>query len=232
VGGHSSEDNVEWPCDILIDHWIDVDSEYPTPEFLQANGYANALDARPSILSHPCHRIDISYEDEVATTQSGYSISRTWQVIESYSGISGEYIQKIEISSVPLIVCDTLPWNAPTGECESGHTLLDAVEWPADDTVFTTIVYPESLELNDDIHPYNVRPVLWNDTVPSQVAYSDLIEILNNNEALVSRTWTISDVLSGNQWSYVQQLYVFADLTKANACAHRGNGDPIPDVIM
>jgi hypothetical protein len=74
--------------------------------------------------------------------------------------------------------------------------------------------------------------VLWNDTVPSQVAYSDLIEILNNNEALVSRTWTISDVLSGNQWSYVQQLYVFADLTKANACAHRGNGDPIPDVIM
>lgn len=231
-GGHADNDNVEWPCDIHIPTYFDISENSPTPAYLISQGYASAADASPQVLAEDCHITAHSYWDQVFNQSTGYLIVRTWTVIEWTSNVTAQYSQIITINSQLFNVCDTLPWNTPAADCASGHTFDDDVEWPANDTIFDFFVHPVQLESNPDVHPNNVRPEVTNNEVPFQLNYEDDVEFIADDTAIVHRTWTLSEGVTNQSYNYLQDLYVFTDLTQATGCAFREDGEPIEDVFI
>lgn len=230
--GHTLDDHVEWPCDINIAGDCSLNDLSFTPEYLAANELAPAEDIQPWIIDSACYLTSTAYTDQIFIETGFIDIQRTWAVIHWSTGEIWEYDQHIYVDMEPFAICDTQPWNAPLGDCASGHSNTDGVEWPADITVESIFIYPEDLALNPEVDPMDVEPSIYTECTEVGATYADLVFVVNDSTLSVERTWTIFDFLTELSWTYVQTITVHADANASMVCVTREAGDPIVGVEL
>ncbi|MEL6988626.1 MAG: hypothetical protein AAGK97_12450, partial [Bacteroidota bacterium] len=228
--GHTLNDGVEWPCDLDVDFC----SQNFSPTELIANGI-NETDVYPQIFGDSCALVAFSWQDLVTQLPNGARIERTWILIDWYQFDPGtnvgiwEYTQTITALTDSLYVCDTLPWNTPVGDCASGHTLDDDVEWPSDFSVSTCNVSLDALRANPDVHPNDVEPQFDRNCDLFAVNYSD--QVINGaTETKVLRTWFILNWQSGDAYQYVQIITITDQDCSVEVCAYDRDGNGINNV--
>ncbi len=234
ASGHTDQDNVEWPCDIDITMTCDyynLNYVFP-PEFLISEGLAAPEDANPEIIDASCYLTSTSYFDQIFFSFDEKWIIRNWSIIYWNTGQIWSYTQRINLIAKNLDICDTLPWNTPIGDCASGHTDTDDVEWPADITVSTLCIHPDDLAMNPDVLTQDVQPALFTECSAIQMAFHDLVSLLNDSTVLIERTWEIHDFNTSATWTYVQLITAHADPNVSTVCTMRENGEPIPAVEL
>ena len=234
ASGHTDQDNVEWPCDLDINmtcNYYNLNYVFP-PEFLIAEGLAAPEDANPDIIDASCYLTSTAYSDQVFFSFDEKWIIRTWSIIYWNTGQIWSYPQRINLVWNGLDICDTLPWNTPLGDCASGHTDTDDVEWPADITVNTICIHPDDLVMNPDVVLQDARPIVISECDAVQMAFYDLTSVLNDSTVLIERTWEIHDFNTSDTWTYVQLITAHADPNVSIVCTMRENGDPIPAVEL
>ena len=230
ASGHTDQDNVEWPCDIDMNMTCDyynLNYVFP-PSFLIEEGIATPEDASPVIIDSACYLTSTSYYDQVFFSFTEKWIIRTWSIIYWNTGEIWNYTQRINLVAHGLDICDTLPWNTPIGDCASGHTDTDDVEWPADITVSSLCIHPDDLAMNPDVAAENVRPNVFSNCNAVQMTYLDVATVINDSTVLVERTWQIHDFNTSVTWTYVQTITAHADPNVSVVCTMRENGEGIP----
>ncbi|HZV69003.1 MAG TPA: T9SS type A sorting domain-containing protein [Saprospiraceae bacterium] len=228
--GHTHDDNVEWPCDILFTSSCEYPGLNLTPEFLVSEGLITQEDATPEIIDSACYLTGSSYYDIVYYSPDEIRVERIWSIILWNTGEVWTYSQNIYISLGALAICDVLPWNTPFGDCASGHTDADNVEWPADITVHSLYISPVDIKFNEELNDEDAEPRIISDCGLVQKTFSDVVTQVNDSTLLIERTWTIFDFQ--NEWTFIQHITAIADLTIRQVCVTRENGEPIPGVEL
>lgn len=239
ASGHTDEDPVELPCDIFITDWCALYEIDPQPEFIEWYGYPESENAWPSsgagFITNEGNvgNIFVAYWDLEIALPTGQQIKRTWTLLNWCTEQTIEYVQNIFISYDLTDICDTLPWNSPVGDCQSGHTLSDDVEWPADITIHSLFSHPDDLALNAEVQFENIRPrVNHDDCVVNEIAYHDLVTEINDTTLRVERTWEVIDVYSQEHWQYVQIITIIHESLGSTVCVTTEDGKPIPGVEL
>lgn len=232
ASGHNLADNVEWPCDLTIPSNCELPDISYTPEYLVEAGLATEQDASPAVFNEACYQTSSAYYDIITYHPGAVIIERNWAIILWSTGDVWEYVQYLTVAGELATICDTLPWNAPAGDCASGHTLTDDVEWPADITISSVCYYPEDLAMNEDVNPNDVQPALLTDCTPLYATYSDVITVIDANTLHIDRSWTVLAAVTGQTWTYVQEITVITNTNASTVCVMRENGEPIPGVEL
>lgn len=114
------------------------------------------------------------------------------------------------------IICDTKAWNTPFGDCQSGHTNADMVEWPSANLEIQQGqgFLPEDLQINPTVHANDVLPRLINNAtcnISLASSYADIIQNINGFQ-IVSRTWKVTmfnlDDFSIQNKEYLQTIRI------------------------
>ncbi|HRD05924.1 MAG TPA: T9SS type A sorting domain-containing protein [Saprospiraceae bacterium] len=236
TGGHSADDNIEWPCDIEADY-LPVLAEKPSPDVLKTVLGLALSNVEPILTINECSRMQTTYTDQVFDLQNKFVIKRTWTALNWLSGKVVNYIQNITLNKVnndQCFICDSLPWNAPISDCERGHTLEDAVEWPAHIIVHSPLIAPIDLENNPEVHPKNVKPEIAPNCNNYTLSYSDLFITVNDSIILVERTWQAFDFATTESYSYLQKITIIAEFNTTNrtVCIRNLNGHPVDNVQL
>ena len=132
------------------------------------------------------------------------------------------------------MICDTLPNTAPVGDCDSGHTLDDDVEWPANIMIADHRITPDELEMFSGIPSKDSRPVFYNADAQLYTAeYIDILVSLNTTTLVLDRQWTVGRTDDpGLSWQYTQSVTVditmFSNLVTVNTISNR----PMPNVQL
>jgi hypothetical protein len=236
ASGYTNEDNIDWPCGFDI-YVCDVVSAYQlSPEELETLHSVPSENVRPQIIDFDCSVLFIAYSDQVfslgSPTSQNKKILRTWSVLNWLDGNLYEYTQIFNVYTNGLEICDTLPWNTPFGDCASGHTNTDAIEWPADITVNNALISLNGLRTNPDVHPNDVEPTLVEDcTSAYEVTYYDVVTTIDDDTKLIQRTWNVHNWVSSVTRTFVQNITVNYDNVN-QVCAFTYYGEPINNVNM
>lgn len=204
---------------------------YLSPENLvSVLGYAeNEANATWPVI---CNNMFSTYTDVIIDLGGGsYKIIRTWTVLDWYTAEIIEGVQIIENILSPTLICDFLPNSAPLGDCDSGHTADDDVEWPDDLVTVDFRIKPSELVTFSMIDPADTQPVMVNNPDNYSLDYIDILAELQQNKIIINRVWTVE---SGGQvvGTYSQQIDVnianFSSLVSVQTMFNR----PIPEVDL
>ncbi len=238
ASGHTEDDIVELPCDVFITDWCASSGFYPDPEFIEWYGHTSAENAWPTSAAgyitpaEPFGNTFVGYWDQVIALPTGQQIVRDWTILNWCTQQTIDHIQNIFVSYDLTDICDTLAWDAPAGDCQSGHTLTDDVEWPADITIHSLFSHPDDLALNPEVRFENVQPRLNKECIVNDVSYSDFLTEINDTTLRVERTWEVIDWTSGEQWQYVQIITVIHEALGSTVCVTTADGEPISGVEL
>ena len=229
--------DVTFPADIdiaLTELTDDNLYEFLTPQNLQSVlGFSENQTVPTWPNSFACENMFFTYDDTVIVLGNGsYKIIRTWTVLDWLTGEVVTNTQIIHNITFPGLICDFLPNNTAFGDCESGHTMDDDVEWPADLLDLEDYrIKPGDLELYSMVDPSNSQPVFVNNENLYAVDYVDILNELQFNEITVFRIWTVSNggtVIANYSQTLVIDITNFANLVSVNTMFER----PIPDVML
>ena len=138
IGPHSSQDDVEWPCDIELTTCglglepADLEINYP-------------LDARPQVSENACGTIGVTHEDLQLPIQGDacLKIIRTWTIIDwcqhdvnnPTGGGRWDYVQVIKVlnSQAPTIICNGSDTYIENFEENCGTTFVNLFASAEDD---------------------------------------------------------------------------------------------------
>jgi len=176
--GHTETDNGEWPCDLSFP------ADYPgfeasSPDALIANFGVAEKDARPQIFAEDCQETSMAFQDEIFYIENSVRLVRTWTVLEWHTFYVASYAQEIVFTGggpdLKWNICDTESNETEVGDCESGHTDGDDVEWPADITVNDHRVSENELRKISGIPLNNTRPIFVANEDYYHVSYIDQV---------------------------------------------------------
>ncbi len=234
--GYTNSDNIDWPCGFDIYVCEGASADRLSPEELETIHGVPSQNVRPQIINFDCPVIYMGYSDMEIGIVNQFSQSkkvlRTWTVLDWLDAQTYQYIQIFRVYAEGLEICDTLPWNTPIGDCTSGHTDTDAVEWPADITVNNSSVSLNALRTNPDVHPNDVEPrLVENCTSAYEITFYDVVTNIDEDTKLIERTWEIHNWVSTITSTYVQSITLNHDNLN-QVCAFTFYGEPINNVSM
>ncbi len=142
------------------------------------------------------------------------------------------YIIVFGIDCSTFDICDTEPWNTPVGDCSSGHTYTDFVEWPDDITVTTCYYSPDYLRDFTTVGANNAHPQILGDCDYIAVAYQDeVFTVVPVGDLKIIRKWTVVDFNEPLEiWYYNQELIIHLIDCASNVNVNNFAGVPVPDV--
>ncbi len=235
--GFDGDQDIDWPLAQIEVDLNAIDVTDLTPEYLQNSLGFDETDVAPIFTNSGDCFIGFTYDDDVFTTSQNIDkIVRNftvidWIVYDITNGNEGLFFftQVIKnINSSESLICDTLPRSAPEGDCESGHTLEDDVEWPNDIVVADHRITPTELINYSDILPEDAEPNFFGDNADLYTAsYQDLVGSLNSEELTINRVWIVErSGLANIEWTYTQEIEVsfadFSNLVAVNTHGSRG----------
>ena len=232
----NTEDNIQWPLAEIIINQPGLTSQDVGPDNLVTNfGFAEA-DAFPTYVNTSCvDGFAQTYADVVINSgPDAFKIVRTWTVLDWYTANIYQYNQILKINQQTTLICDFLPNTAPVGDCASGHTLDDDVEWPADIIIADHRISPDELEMFSGVPSKDSRPVFYNADASLYTAdYIDVLISLNTTTLVLERQWTVGRTDNPTlSWSYKQEVTVditmFSNLVTVNTILNR----PMPNVTL
>ena len=160
-------------------------------------------------------------------------IVRDWTVLNWLTAHAYSFRQEIYNYLELGNICDTLPNSAPVGDCGSGHSLDDDVEWPDDLSIADHRISPDELVHFSSVDFADSRPEFFNIPELYTAHYSDILDELNQNTLVLIRQWLISRVdYPEYTWTYDQRIEVdfsgFSKLVTVNTHGLR----PLPGVML
>ena len=153
-------------------------------------------------------------------------ILRTWTVVEWTSQQVFEYVQLIKFDLIGTeFICDFLPHTADVGDCDSGHTLEDDVEWPADISIADYRITPDELVEFSGVDAMDASPTLYNSPSEYSMDYTDFLADISQDQLVVARQWKIQRPNLGLSWYYTQDITIdftdFAGLVTVTTSTNR-----------
>ena len=240
----NEDENITWPLEQIDINLLGVDPNDLTPEYLQNELDFAQSDVLPTFNNiDPACFIGYTYDDVIFTNALNIDkILRTFTVIDWYTydasnGNEGlfEFVQLIKnLNSSNSFICDFLPRSAVVGDCDSGHTLDDDVEWPNNISIADHRITPTELINYSAIASEDSEPFFYGeDTELYTASYQDLVGSLTTDVLTVNRVWTVvRDGIDGVEWTYTQDIEVlfaqFLDLVAVNTLGSRG----VPEVLL
>jgi Secretion system C-terminal sorting domain len=240
TSGHSLADDIEWPCDITVENAPTYLLNNPTPQRIAEFMNVPLSDIKPVLFdgvsqNNKCLQISENISTEIVGNEIKFIYA--YSNFADTNNVVYTYQQTITLNitnDLACEVCDFLAWDAPFGDCLSGHTINDAVEWPADITVDFLEVSPYDLSINESVHPNNVSPtlnILCNDTWVK--SYFDFITEIDPNTYLIERNWSIINTVSNQNYDYIQSITINAPTTNnRTVCFSTLYDAPISDVSI
>ncbi|MBK9583018.1 MAG: T9SS type A sorting domain-containing protein [Saprospiraceae bacterium] len=234
--GYTDTDNVEWPCGFDLNVCNSNFANKLTPDDLQYLHGVDPRNTKPQIVNFDCNTIYMYFNDQAiglnGVNSGDKKIIRSWTVLDWLTGSTYTYIQVFKVFVHGLEICDTLPWNTPAGNCASGHTYNDAIEWPADITINNTAISIAALKSNPDVHPNDVEPVLASSCGTTYTkSFNDAISQLNATTLLITRTWSAFNTQTNVKTTFVQKITLLTT-SQASVCAFTYYDAPIEGVNM
>ncbi len=204
-----------------------------TPENLQNNLGFLYNEVYPSWPFYTCDNLFSTYDDLVIDLGEGsYKVIRTWTVLDWLTAELISEVQIIQNIVFPGIICDFLPNSAPLGDCDSGHTDEDDVEWPDDlNNIADFRISPDELALYSGVDPADTKPVFVNNAGEYTVEYIDILNQLEVNEMTVCRVWTVyanATIVANYSQKLIIDISNFNSLVSVSTMFNR----PIPDVEL
>jgi hypothetical protein len=235
--GHTDQDNVEWPCDITID------AEYPffentKPEDLISIYGIGEKDVEPQIMVGECHSIGSSFQDQIFHIDNAVKIIREWIIFEWRTGFVVTYSQEIVFlrGGMPTVwnICDTKDNTTDLGDCSSGHTSVDDVEWPADVSAVDHRILPKELLNISKVEGKDAQPVLLDNQDYYQVSFEDGVISSSASYSLVARKWKIQSTQSASlKAEYIQYITIpEIDQAANKVFVTTHGGRPMPGVLV
>jgi hypothetical protein len=206
-----TENDIVWPDAILQMNVPNIEASSLTPmELMNTYGFASHQ-VEPS-LSVNCV-VGIAYADVVIDLPIGldtyFKIVRTWTLLNWTTGEVFTFNQLINnLPNSSLFICDFLPRIAPVGDCNSGHTLDDDVEWPNDILVDDHRISPIELVAISGIDPLDAAPSFYNEPSQYTRSYEDVLIDLSPDEIELGRRWTVTRLDNGFTYNYTQLIAV------------------------
>ena len=237
----SGVDDINWPLELIELDLLNVEAEEVTPEYIANQPDYTFADAYPTIDADSCDLIGIAYSDIVIPSGNfSYKILREFTVIDWINFDDpnvGVYTfdQIINNNNYPAwYICDTLPRSAPLGDCDSGHTLDDHVEWPNDISIADHRITPSEL--------INFSGIVLDDSEPQfsgedaefyNYSYDDKVGDLTGESIIIERIWTVKHLDIPNiDFNYTQEIeVVFADFSNLVAVNTHSNR-AVPEVDL
>jgi len=233
------DEDVTYPLESIYLANSNIDPSEYEPEDLVSNfGFAEA-DVNV-IIDSDCAIAASVFEDQVFNYIDGnFKIIRTFTILDwiSYDPQSSEgvytFVQTIHVGVDPnTLICDVLPNSAPVGDCDTGHTLEDDVEWPSDISISDYNITPEELIENSGIEEKDAMPIFFNNPDDYTVSYIDLVLDLNPTTLTIARVWKAEHTTYNISWNYSQTIEIdfteFQNLVTVNTATDRA----VPGVII
>ena len=175
-----------------------------------------------------------SFSDEVTQLMNGdISVIRSWRILNTETTEIFSYQQTIIARNISTWICDILPNNAAFGDCESGHTDTDDVEWPADVSVSDHRLTPIELEAYSNVPIHNTRPIFFNTPDLYTATYEDLVVSLSQDVLFINRIWTVRRLDEPTLlWSYNQVISVDLEMLSGLVSASTISFRAIPEVLI
>lgn len=236
--GYTNDDNLDWPCNIEVELCGSENAFKISPADLVNLHNISPENSQPQVINYNCDVVYMAYIDQSIVIggigSPNRRIVRTWTVLNWLTTDIYTYIQFIEVKVVTPTICDTKPWNTPVGDCASGHTLSDAVEWPADITISQSGVSLTSLRNNPNVHPNDVEPALVENCSSSfQKTFTDFVTDINVSTKKIERTWNILLWNASMTILYTYKQYItVTDLEQTGVCIYTFNGKPVKDAVL
>jgi len=210
-------EDINWPLEQIFISDDAVMASELVPSFLSSE-YEYTLPEVEVILNDTDCIVGFNYEDtviELGTTGSPYfKIIRTWSVVVWDTGEFYSFVQVITNTVDPTVfICDSLSRLAPLGDCDSGHTDTDDVEWPEDIIVSDHRITPIQLTTISGVDELDAQPSFYNEPSLYASTYVDVLTDLTTTQIFLDRNWTVTrEDGNGLSWTYTQEVTVdFAD---------------------
>ena len=227
-----SEEAIDWPDDkiSLLAEDNSASADWLNPdELISVYGFREDQ-VRPSV---DCSSVLMNYVDRrLIAAENGTKIIREWTVLDWLSAQFFERTQIISVYVPSLGICDFQPNDFPEGDCQSGHTLDDDVEWPADLVINDHRITPDELIAFSAMEEENVEPQFFGAT-EYIYSYTDILLELSPENLEINRKWTVYNPLElAHLWVYNQSLSVNLGITERAVIARTISGRPMPGVDM
>ncbi len=213
----------------------DLDPSILTPDYLVSN---YGFDTSEVIITwwpnNGCGVVGYTHQDEVLFYEDGrFQIVRKLTTIDwlSYEPPSTDvgiwtFTQVISAGiDAASLICDVLPRTADVGDCESGHTLDDDVEWPADLEIADYRISPAELVEFSMVDVLDSEPSFYNNPDDYEASKIDLLVDINASTLVLGRVWTVTNTLYNFTWTYTQTITIdffgFDNLVTVNTGTNR-----------
>lgn len=231
--GYTNSDNIDWPCGFDIYVCAGASADQLSPENLETVYGVPSQNVRPQIINYDCPSIFMVYSDVELGIGSPNSqnkrIYRKWDVLDWLDGNLYGYTQIFNVFADGIAICDTLPWNTPFGNCASGHTDTDAIEWPADITVSDALISLSALRSNPNVHPNDVEPRLIEYCSSAyEITFYDIATTIDDDTKMIERRWEAFNWVTSTNSFYVQHILH----TGNQVCVYTQRGEPLSDVVL
>ena len=240
MGCPLDEADISYPLDTLQLSEFNLDPQQLSPQqLIDDYGYdeSEVLITTPDTV---CLVVAQTYTDQVFDFGDGsFKILREIILIDwiSYDANTEEgvytFTQTIFAGIDPAsLICDFLPRTAAVGDCESGHTLDDDVEWPADLSIADHRISPEELVEFSMVDVLDSEPSFYNEPDDYESNYSDLLVELTPTTLTLDREWVVNHVTYEFSWTYTQSIVIdisdFENLVTVNTGSNRA----MPGVVI
>lgn len=239
------DNEVIFPLDEIFLSNNNLDPVQYSPENLVVNFGYEVSDVNVVINASPCAIVGYTFEDDVFNYIDGnFKIVRTFTVIDwiTFDPPSDEglytHTQVINVGFNPNdFICDVLPNSAPVGNCDTGHTLEDDVEWPSDLSIADYRISPEELIEFSGVLDIDAEPIFYNTPDDYTTTYIDLLEEITSSSITINRVWKAEKEDYGISWHYSQSIFIdfsdFENLVSVNTTTDRAmSGVSINDAIF
>ena len=232
-----SEANIQWPDNVVYVPDPTGNTAAWTPENL-VNVYGFLpTQVRPTVNVLGCDivgesKIDVTIE-LIQPGSNFYKVVRTWTLLswETLNTYSFTHVLT-NLPNADDYICDVLPRSAPLGDCASGHTDTDDVEWPNDIAIDDYRITPNELVDISNIDSLDAWPSLVNDATLYDLTYEDLLISLSAGELQIGRRWTATRPQLNLSWEYTQVITIdisgFGNLVGVSS----PSGRAIPNVLI
>ena len=185
-----------------------------------------------------CALVGFTYDDDLFIEVGGngadtYKIIRSFTVLNWNTGDVYTFDQVIKTFALEDFICDTEPNSFQLGDCDSGHSDTDDVEWPDDLEIADHRILPDELVSISGVDVEDSKPIFYNEPDAYSATYADVIITLEEKLLQFNRCWTVTrDDLPSAEWEYCQLISVdlttFNQLVTVNTLLNR----PVPNVNL
>jgi len=226
------ESQIYWPIDVEINDGS-LAAQTVTPNYMYEQLELDSIQCFP-IIDNNCDYIGVAFEDLVFETGSGYwIIERQWTILDWTSEATFSFTQTITNGVAPeSLICDTLPHTAPIGDCLSGHTLEDDVEWPANIEISDHRIEPADLITYSMVDTLDAMPNFYNSPDDYEADYVDFVVDLTATTLVIGRSWTVTHTNYGFTWTFNQVITVNIGDFDNRVVINDEYGNSLPDVLI